>query len=333
MMEYRNLGNTGLFVSSLSFGTWVTFKTQVDLPLSTHMMELAYERGVNFFDNAETYADGDSEVIMGKSLKELNWDRSTYIVSSKVFWGGKKPTQLGLSRKHVIEACHQSLKRFGLDYIDLFYCHRPDKDTAIVETVRAMDTLIKQGKILYWGTSEWETHQIVEAYEVAERLHLTPPSVEQPQYNLFERNKVEKQFLPLYKKYGMGLTTWSPLSSGILTGKYKNGVPENSRLSLEHLAWLKDHFFNEEGQQKLLMAKELGVIAKELGLSLAKMSIAWCLKNPHVSSVILGASSMDQLNENLDSIDCLPILNDKVMARIENVIKNKPSEDINFKDF
>jgi len=332
-MEYRNLGGSGLFVSSLSFGTWVTFKTQVDLPLSAHMMARAYERGVNFFDNAETYADGDSEVIMGKSLKELNWDRSTYIVSSKVFWGGKQPTQMGLSRKHVIEACHQSLKRFGLDYIDLFYCHRPDKDTPILETVRAMDILVKQGKILYWGTSEWEAHQIVEAQELAKANYLTPPTVEQPQYNLFERQKVEKDYSSLYSKYNMGLTTWSPLSSGILTGKYKNGVPENSRLSLEHLAWLKDHFFNQEGKNKLEIAHQLENISTELGTSLAKLSIAWCLKNQNVSSVILGASNMKQLDENLDALDIIPLIDSSVLEKIENVMGNKPSSDVNFKAF
>lgn len=332
-MEYRNLGGSGLFISSLSFGTWVTFKTQVDLPLSTHMMQRAYDRGVNFFDNAETYADGDSEIIMGKSLKDLNWDRSSFIVSSKVFWGGKKPTQLGLSRKHVIDACHQSLKRLGLEYIDLFYCHRPDKDTPILETVRAMDTLIKQGKILYWGTSEWKAHQIVEANLMAQMHGLTPPSMEQPQYNLFERQKVESELSELYDKYHLGLTTWSPLSSGILTGKYKNGVPENSRLSLEHLAWLKDHFFNSEGAEKLKKVEELRSIANELETTLAKLSIAWCLKNPRVSSVILGASNMKQLDENLDALSVVSKIDQKIIDKMDLIMGNKPAPELNFKDY
>jgi voltage-dependent potassium channel beta subunit len=331
-MQYRNLGNSGLFISALSYGSWVTFKTQITPPTTTDLMARAYEKGVNFFDNAETYANGESEVIMGQALKALAWERSSYIVSSKVFWGGKHPTQMGLSRKHVIEACHQSLKRLNLDYIDLYYCHRPDRDTPVLETVRAMDTLIRQGKILYWGTSEWEAPLIAQANEVALRFGLTPPSVEQPQYNLFERQKVESDYAELYSKYTLGLTTWSPLSSGILSGKYDKGIPADSRLNLSELSWLKEYYQTQEGLGRIDKARALSLLAREVGATPSQLAIAWCLANPHVSSVILGARTIAQLDENLATMDHLKALHSpEVLSRVEAIVQSTPAKPANFK--
>ena len=332
-MKYNSLGDSGLFLSRLGFGSWVTFKNQLDIPKAVQMMGLAYENGINFFDNAETYEDGLSEEIMGAALKELKWDRSSYCVSSKVFWGGAHPTQKGLSRKHVMDACHQSLKRFNLDYIDLFYCHRPDIDTPILETVRAMDALVKQGKILYWGTSEWEPWQIIEAHKVANENYLTPPTMEQPQYNMFERTRVESDYKHLIKNYGLGLTTWSPLCSGILTGKYENGIPEESRLSLEHLSWLKDHFSGREGREKIQKAARLRPLAEKLGCSMAQLSIAWCLKNDDVSTIILGASNQNQLKENIKSIEIADQIDSELNDLIEGILENRPEGPVNFKNF
>ncbi len=330
-MTYRRLGNSGLFLSSFSLGSWVTFKNQVNVKSAIEMMSYAYDQGVNFFDNAEIYADGESEEIMGDALKKMNWSRDSYLVSSKVFWGGEKPTQRGLSRKHVIEGCDNALKRFKLDYLDLYYCHRPDVDTPIIETLRAMHTLIMQGKILYWGTSEWSAEQITEAYTLAERYHLTPPTVEQPQYNLLHRERVEKEYSGLYEKYGMGTTTWSPLSSGILTGKYGNGIPEGSRLSLDKFSWLKEMYETPEGKIKLKIANELQDLAVKRGISLAQLSLAWCLKNPNVSSVILGASRLEQLEDNLKSLDILHLLDTELMEEIEVITNNRPEPHIDWK--
>nr|WP_290729964.1 aldo/keto reductase [Halobacteriovorax sp. JY17] len=330
-MTYRRLGNSGLFLSSFSLGSWVTFKNQVNVKSAIEMMSYAYDQGVNFFDNAEIYADGESEEIMGDALKKMNWSRDSYLVSSKVFWGGEKPTQRGLSRKHVIEGCDNALKRFKLDYLDLYYCHRPDVDTPIIETLRAMHTLIMQGKILYWGTSEWSAEQITEAYTLAERYHLTPPTVEQPQYNLLHRERVEKEYSGLYEKYGMGTTTWSPLSSGILTGKYGNGIPEGSRLSLDKFSWLKEMYETPEGKMKLKIANELQDLAVKRGISLAQLSLAWCLKNPNVSSVILGASRLEQLEDNLKSLDVLHLLDTELMEEIEVITNNRPEPHIDWK--
>ncbi|CBW26260.1 putative aldo-keto oxidoreductase [Halobacteriovorax marinus SJ] len=295
------------------------------------MMSYAYDQGINFFDNAEVYADGLSEEIMGDALKKLNWSRDSYLVSSKVFWGGDKPTQKGLNRKHVIEGCNNALKRFKLDYLDLYYCHRPDVDTPIIETLRAMDTLIQQGKILYWGTSEWSSEQITEAYTLAERYHLTPPTVEQPQYNLLHRERVEREYSPLYEKYGMGTTTWSPLSSGILTGKYGQGIPEGSRLSLEKFSWLKEMYDTPEGKVKLKIANELHELAIKKGLTLTHLSLAWCLKNQNVSSVILGASRLEQLEDNLKALDFIHLLDDELMESIEVITNNRPEPHIDWK--
>lgn len=320
-MEYRRLGKSGLKVSALSFGSWVTFSNQVSVKPAAEMMAYAYDNGVNFFDNAEVYAQGESEKIMGEAIKKLGWSRDTFIVSSKVFWGGEKPTQLGLSRKHTVDACNAALKRLQVDYLDLFFCHRPDPDTPIEETVWTMNDLIKQGKILYWGTSEWEARHIREAFEIAEKLHLRGPTMEQPEYNMFNRFKVEEEFGSLYTEYGLGTTIWSPLASGLLTGKYKNGIPKDSRANLKGYGWLKEKFESEEGKTKIQKAIELEKLADEIGVSLAQMSIAWCLKNPHVSTVILGASRLEQLIENMDSLKAIDKLDLPTMNKIKNILK------------
>ena len=320
-MEYRRMGKSGLKLSALSFGSWVTFGSQIQDDTSERLMQMAYENGINFFDNAEAYASGKSEEVMGQILKKMNWNRSTFVVSSKVFWGGDKPNQKGLMRKHVVEACHAALNRLQVEYLDLFYCHRPDEETPIAETVWTMHNLIQQGKILYWGTSEWNAQQITEAHLVAEKYNLIGPSVEQPQYNLLERRKLEKEYLPLFENYGMGTTIWSPLASGVLTGKYLNGIPKGSRMEIESLSWIKDKVWSPENQEKV---KQLNALAQELDVSLTNLSIAWCLKNPNVSSVILGATKTDQLEENLKSLDVLPLLTEEVMAYIDDVMKNKP---------
>ena len=320
-MEYRRMGKSGLKLSALSFGSWVTFGSQIQDDTSERLMQMAYENGINFFDNAEAYASGKSEEVMGQILKKMNWTRSTFVVSSKVFWGGDKPNQKGLMRKHVVEACHAALNRLQVEYLDLFYCHRPDEETPIAETVWTMHNLIQQGKILYWGTSEWNAQQITEAHLVAEKYNLIGPSVEQPQYNLLERRKLEKEYLPLFENYGMGTTIWSPLASGVLTGKYLNGIPKGSRMEIESLSWIKDKVWSSENQEKV---KQLNALAQELDVSLTNLSIAWCLKNPNVSSVILGATKTNQLEENLKSLDVLPLLTEEVMANIDGIMKNKP---------
>jgi len=320
-MEYRRMGKSGLKLSALSFGSWVTFGSQIQDDTSERLMQMAYENGINFFDNAEAYASGKSEEVMGAILKKMNWNRSTFVVSSKVFWGGDKPNQKGLMRKHVVEACHAALNRLQVEYLDLFYCHRPDEETPIAETVWTMHNLIQQGKILYWGTSEWNAQQITEAHLVAEKYNLIGPSVEQPQYNLLERRKLEKEYLPLFENYGMGTTIWSPLASGVLTGKYLNGIPKGSRMEIESLSWIKDKVWSPENQEKV---KQLNSLAQELDVSLTNLSIAWCLKNPNVSSIILGATKTNQLEENLKSLDVLSLLTEEVMANIEDIMKNKP---------
>ena len=325
-MEYRRLGKSGLKVSALSLGSWVTFGKQVGIEDAKALLRTAFEAGVNFFDNAEGYEAGESEKIMGAAIRELGLSRDTFIVSSKVFWGGEKPTQMGLSAKHVREACDQALARLKLDYLDLFFCHRPDLDTPVEETVRAMHQLVMQGKILYWGTSEWSAQRITEAHRVARQEHLTPPIVEQPQYNLFERNRVEAEYRPLYEAYGLGTTIWSPLASGLLTGKYLDGVPADSRLSLPGYEWLRDLLLDEQGPNKLDAVRQLKPIAEELDISLAQLAIAWCLNNPNVSTVILGASRPSQLQENLEALDAVSRLGPAVMQRIDQIMGNRPAE-------
>ena len=324
-MEYRRLGRSGLKLSVLSFGSWVTFSKQVNDTSADELMGIAYDHGVNFFDNAEVYALGESEKMMGRVLKNKQWDRTSYTISSKAFfgWRGKenKPNQTGNSRKHLMEACNEALQRLQTDYLDLFFCHRPDKDTPIEETVWAMNTLIQQGKILYWGTSEWSGVEIMEAHRAAQQYKLIGPTMEQSQYNLFERNKIENEFSMIYKTVGLGTTIWSPLASGLLTGKYNNGIPEGSRLGLEGFDWLKDRWMMEE---KINKVKALASVAGELGVSLPSLSIAWCIRNPNVTTAILGATKREQLLDNLTAMDTLPKLTDEVVAKIESVMGTKP---------
>ena len=324
-MDYRRLGKSGLKVSEFSFGSWVTFGKQVDGSDARSLMAQAYDAGINFFDNAEGYEQGNSETLMGEALAGLNWSRDSYIVSSKVFWGGEKPTQRGLSAKHVTEACHAALRRLQVDHLDLYFCHRPDIDTPIEETVRAMHNLIAQGKVLYWGTSEWSGQQITEAHAVARACHLTPPTMEQPQYNLFEREKVEADYGPIYDTYGLGTTIWSPLASGILTGKYNAAIPNDSRMTLPGYEWLRDMLHSDAGQQKLVKTRALADLAAKSGLSLAHMCLLWCLANPRVSTVILGASRASQLTENLAALAQKAKLTPEVLAEIETIMDNKPT--------
>jgi len=323
-MLYRRLGRSGLKLSALSFGSWVTFGTQLDDRGAGELMRIAYDAGVNFFDNAEVYANGESERMMGRVLERMRWPRDSYCVSSKVFWGGKLPTQRGLSRKHVVEACHAALERLKVDHLDLFFCHRPDPETPVAETVRAMHDLVAQGKILYWGTSEWSAEEIAEAYGAAHRDHLTPPTTEQPQYNLFERAKVERDYLRLFDTFGLGTTIWSPLASGVLTGKYARHVPQGSRLSLAEYGWLKERVESPEGRQRIAKARALEEVAKDLGASLAQLSIAWCLANPNVSTAILGATKPAQLQENLAALEVLPRMTKEVLARIDGIVGTSP---------
>ena len=323
-MNYRRLGKTGLKVSELSYGSWVTFSFQLGVDAAAEMMKLAYDHGVNFFDNAEAYADGQAEIIMGEAIKKLGWGHDTYIVSSKVFWGGEKPTQRGLSHKHIIDACHAALKRLQVEYLDLYFCHRPDPETPIEETVRAMHTLVMQGKICYWGTSEWSAPEIEEAFRITRDLGLTPPSMEQPEYNMFAREKMENEYLHLFEQEQLGTTTWSPLCSGLLTGKYMDGMPSGTRTSLENYKFIKDQFKSDDYVQRHEKVKELHQLAEDLGLHLVNLALCWCLKNQNVSTLILGASKAEQLKQNLDSINHMERLDESSMERIETILNNKP---------
>ena len=324
-MEYRRMGKTGLQLSELSFGSWVTFGHQIGDDVAETCMKLAYDQGVNFFDNAEAYASGKSEEVMGKILKKMGWDRSTYVISTKVFWGGKLPNQIGLSRKHILEAIDRSLKRLQLDYVDLFFCHRPDRNTPIEETVRAMDHLVRQGKILYWGTSEWSALEIMEAHSVARSERLTPPSMEQPQYNLFHRQRVEVEYQRLYEGPGLGTTIWSPLASGLLSPKYLSGVaPADTRTALPNMAWLKEKFESEEGKKNLEKVVKLNQMALDLGITLPQLAIAWCLLNQRVSTVMLGASKVEQLKETLQAAQFCTKFTPDVVEQIELIVQNKP---------
>lgn len=324
-MEYRRLGKSGLQISALSFGSWVTFHGQVDDSAGDRLMGLAYDNGINFFDNAEVYALGESEKMMGRVLKNKNWDRTSIIVSSKAFFGWRgannKPNQTGLSRKHLMEACHEALQRMQLDYLDLYYCHRPDRNVPIEEVVWTMTNLIQQGKILYWGTSEWTAAEIMEAHMVARQYNLIAPVVEQPEYNLFRREKLELEYLPVFSSVGLGTTIFSPLASGILTGKYNNGVPEGSRLSLEGYEWLRNRNLLEANIAKVV---KLEKVAKELGTSLATFAVAWTIRNPNVSSTILGATKEAQLTETLKAIDVYQQLTPEIMKEIDAIMENAP---------
>ena len=324
-MEYRYMGKTGLQLSTLSFGSWVTFHKQIDDKIADELMGIAYEQGVNFFDNAEVYAAGESEKMMGRVLSKKNWDRTSIVLSSKAYfgWRGKqnKPNQTGLSRKHLTEACHEALQRLQTDYLDLYFCHPPDKKMPIAEVVQTMNTLIQQGKILYWGTSEWSGVEIMEAHRIAEAYRLIGPAMEQPQYNLFERSKVDAEYLEIYKNVGLGTTIWSPLAAGLLTGKYNDGVPEGSRFQIEGFEWLRDRWLMQE---KINKVQQLGAIAKALKVSTASLSIAWCIKNPNVTTAILGATSKTQLLDNLTALDTAALLTPEIMEQIEGIVETKP---------
>jgi voltage-dependent potassium channel beta subunit len=323
-MEYRRLGKSGLKVSELSFGSWVTFGSQVDIDKAVDCMAAAYDAGVNFFDNAEVYNKGKSELVMGAALKKLGWERDSYILSSKVMWGAKenpKPTQMGLSRKHLVEACYQACERMGVEYLDLYFCHRPDPEVPMEEIVRGMTELILRGKVFYWGTSEWSAEDIQKAYDVAREFDLIPPTMDQPQYHIFWRNRVEKEYAPLYNPDGVGLgtTIWSPLASGLLTGKYNNGIPADSRVNLPGYEWLKEMLLGEGGKARLEAVRQLGKVADELGVPMSHLALAWCLKNPQVSTVITGASKVEQVKENMEAIKVVPQLTDDVMKKIDSI--------------
>ncbi|MFZ7124192.1 MAG: potassium channel beta subunit family protein [Candidatus Pollutiaquabacter aromativorans] len=319
-MEYRKLGRSGLQVSALSLGSWLTFGKQIGDDVAEQLMHAAYDAGVNFFDNAEIYARGQSEIVMGNILARSGWDRSSYLVSSKAYFGTEgaksKPNQRGLSRKHLVEACEAALRRLQVDYLDLYFCHRPDKQTPIEETVWTMHQLVLQGKILYWGTSEWDASEIMEAMLVAERHHLIAPVMEQPQYNLLTRGKLEREYLHLFRYHGIGTTIWSPLASGVLSGKYLGASDEDTRLKMKGLEWLREQVLREEVMTKV---KALKSLAEECETTLPLLSIAWCLKNPHVSTVILGASRLSQLQENLGALDVVPRLTQERMDRIDQI--------------
>lgn len=328
-MEYRRLGRSGLQLSVLSFGSWVTFHKQIDDSIADELMGIAYDRGINFFDNAETYALGESEKMMGRVLRKKGWDRTSIVLSSKAYfgWRGKanKPNQTGLSRKHLVEACHEALERLQTDYLDLYFCHRPDPSVPIEEVVWTMHNLIQQGKVLYWGTSQWSAAEIMEAHRVAQQYCLIAPVMEQPQYNMFERFKMEQDYLPVFQNVGLGTTIWSPLAAGFLTGKYNNGFPEGSRLGMPGFEWLRDRWIQDDKMGKL---KKLGEFAASLNVSMASLAIAWTIRNPNVTTAILGATKKEQLDQNFEALNVLPLLTDEVMGTIDDILGNKPVLDL-----
>lgn len=320
-MNYRRLGRTGLKVSELSFGAWVTFGSKDAEAVQTACMKACYDAGINFFDNAEAYAGGQAETVMGNILRKVGWRRESLVLSTKIFWGGEGPNDVGLSHKHIIEGVNKALRRLQTDYVDLVFCHRPDPNTPIEETVRAMDIVIKQGKAFYWGTSEWSAAEIMRADAIARQYGLTPPSMEQPQYNMFERERFEREFAPLYGELGYGTTIWSPLASGLLTGKYNDGIPAGSRAALEGYSWIKESVITPDRVEKV---RKLKPIADELGCTQAQLGLAWCLSNPHVSTVITGASRAEQVRENMKALDVAPKLTPELLERIDAILENKP---------
>ena len=324
-MLYRRLGRAGIQVSVLSLGSWVTFYNQVKADLAVDMMKTAYDAGVNFFDNAEVYAGGKSEEVMGEALKKLGWRRSSYLVSTKFFWGLERGVneRNTLNRKRLLEGIDGSLRRLGLDYVDLIFCHRPDKNTPIEETAHTMHDIVQSGRAFYWGVSEWSADEIRAAWMVCDKYGWHKPQMEQPEYNLFHRERVEVEYARLYEDIGLGTTIWSPLASGLLTGKYQNGIPKDSRGSLKGYGWLKDKLTDKDHLAKVA---KLGKIAKELGCTLSQLAIAWCAKNEHVSTVITGASRVEQVRENLKALEVLPKLSEDVMKRIDGIV-GKPKEE------
>lgn len=330
-MEYRFLGRSGLKVSALSLGAWVTYGSQVGEEVALECMQAAIDAGVNFFDNAEAYAGGNAEIVMGNVIKQAGWKRSDLVVSTKIFWGGSGPNDRGLSRKHIIEGTQASLARLQMDYVDLIFCHRPDSQTPIEETVRAMSFLIDQGLAFYWGTSEWSAQEIMQAYAIARREHLVPPLMEQPQYNMFHRQRVEKEYARLYKEIGLGTTIFSPLASGLLTGKYNDGIPDGTRATLEGYEWLRNRFEGKSALENIEKVRQMMSLAEELECTMAQMAIAWCLKNPNVSSVITGASRPEQLTENMKALDVAQKLTPDMMEKIEAILANRPDAEGNFR--
>lgn len=330
-MEYRHLGKSGLKVSALSLGSWITFGDQGDETVVYECMKRAYDEGVNFFDTAEEYTDGKAETVLGNLIKKAGWKRSDLVISTKIFWGGRGPNDRGLSRKHIIEGTNASLARLQMEYVDLIYCHRPDIHTPIEETVRAMSHLVDRGKAFYWGTSEWSAQQISEAHGIARREHLTPPTMEQPQYNMFYRDRVEKEYKNLYRDIGLGLTTYSPLACGLLTGKYNDGVPGDTRASLPGYEWLRHYFVGEGADRNIEKTRALTSLAADLGISTAQLALLWCLKNPNVSSVITGASKPEQVTENMKTLEEIDKLTPPVLDRIESILDNKPKPEENFR--
>jgi voltage-dependent potassium channel beta subunit len=330
-MKYRYLGRSGLQVSELSLGAWVTFGNQVEEEIAYECMKAAFDAGVNFFDNAEAYANGKAEIVMGQVLKKANWKRSDLVISTKIFWGGDSPNASGLSRKHIIEGTRAALDRMQLDYVDLIFCHRPDIHTPIEETVRAMNFLIDQGMAFYWGTSEWSGAQILQAYHLARSEHLIPPLMEQPQYNMFNRDRVEREYARLYDEIGLGTTIWSPLASGLLSGKYNSGIPQGSRFALEGYGWLRDQLTSPEGRENITKVQTLSPIAEALGCTMAQLALAWCLKNPHVSTVITGASRVEQVSENMRALEVVDDLSPEIMEQIESILDNKPKLEEDFR--
>lgn len=319
-MEYRRLGRSGLKVSALSLGAWVTYGAQVGEETAYECMTEAFDGGVNFFDNAEAYASGRAEVVMGNVIRRAGWKRSDLVVSTKLFWGGKGPNDVGLSRKRIIEGIDRSLSRLQLEHVDLLFCHRPDPDTPIEETVRAMNHVLAQGKALYWGTSEWSADQIADAAAIAAREHLIGPSMEQPQYHLFHRDRVEREYAKLYERIGLGLTIWSPLASGLLTGKYDHGDVPGTRASLPGMEWLREELVGAAARPKIERVKKLKAVADRLGCTRAQLALAWCLKNPHVSSAITGATRREQVKENLGAMPVVERLTPDVMREIERIV-------------
>lgn len=330
-MEYRQLGSSGLRLSALSFGSWVTFADQVEEDVAGQCMRAAYDAGVNFFDNAEAYAKGCAETIMGRVIRKEGWRRSDLVISTKIFWGGPGPNDSGLSRKHIVEGTEAALGRLQTDYVDLLFCHRPDCHTPIEETVWAMNHVVQNGKALYWGTSEWTAEQIRQAYEIARHEHLIPPTMEQPQYHMFCRDRVEREYVRLFREIGLGTTIWSPLARGLLTGKYNDGVPPDSRMALKDYAWLRDEVLGDEGRRRIEKVRRLQPIAEDVGCTLAQMALAWCLKNPNVSTVITGASRPEQVVENIAALSLVEKLTPEVTERIEDILDNKPEMEPDFR--
>jgi voltage-dependent potassium channel beta subunit len=330
-MEYRSLGRSGLRVSALSYGAWVTFADQIDEDVAAACLKTAYAAGVNFFDNAEAYAGGRAEIMMGEIIKRFGWRRADLVLSTKIFWGGRGVNDRGLSRKHILEGTEAALRRLQTDYVDLIFCHRPDNETPLEETVWAMNHVIQQGKALYWGTSEWTARGIAEACHIARREHLIPPTMEQPQYNMFTRERVEREYAPLYDEFGLGTTVWSPLAGGLLTGKYDHGMPSGTRASLPGYTWLRERFEGAEAEAKIEKVRLLKAVAVELDMTTAQLALAWCLKNPNVSSVITGASRPEQLVENLKSGEAVERLTAGIMDRIETILGNAPAPEPDFR--